>query len=205
MKRNILVFIAVFFLCSKVAAQESSLFSYKEDYTEKTFKSGRTYRHWGLSVTPKFDSIQTAGKKQALLDGFYEHLNFIGNVDSTFMKFFSNEIWKRKLKKMQEKDNTLDLSMTFWVANTGEILHTSFYFSSRKEKPIIQEWFTEQELYELYKICKSVKYNLSVLHPWCIEIVGSKKVMYGKGYYDFVELGTSFDEIRKNMIQAGFY
>lgn len=204
MKRNVLIFIAVLFLSSKVAAQESSLFSYKEFYKEKIFKNG-LIRQWGLSVSLKSDSIQTTGKRQGYLEGFHEHQNFIGNVDSTFMKFFSNDIWKQKLKKMQEKDNTLDVLISFWIANTGDILYTSFYFSSRKEKPVIQEWFTEEELYELYKVCKNVKYNLSVLRPWSIEVVGSNKQTYGRGYYDFVKLWTSFDEIRKNMIKAGLY
>lgn len=191
---------------SQVKAQNDSLFNYKEEYTEHTLKRyNKTYRSWGIKITPKFEANPCVGKRAGLLTGYHEHPDFIGNVDSTYQAFFSVPKWKEKLKKMQEADKTLRVSINFYVNPSGEVLYSYFYFHSREKQPRVADWFTEEELLELYMVCKKIKYNLSELTVVYTGFEGSRDEDYFNRNYEYIRPDISLEKIREKMIKAGTY
>jgi len=191
---------------SRAKAQNDSLFNYKEEYSERTLKrNNKTYRFWGIKITPKFEENPCVGKREGLFTGYYVHPDYIGNVDSTYQAFFSVPKWKEKLKKMQEADKTLDVSIDFYVNPSGEVLYSYFYISSREKQTRVADWFTEKELLELYMVCKKIKYNLSELTLEYTALEGSRGEDYLNRNYEFVVQGIDFEKIREKMIKAGTY
>ena len=195
------------FINSNVKAQNDSLFNYKEEYSERTLKrNNKTYRFWGIEVTPKFESNPCVGKRAACLEGFHEYQEYARNVDSIYQVFFSVPKWKAKLKKIQEVDDQkLDIDIDLYVHPSGKILYSLIYISSIKKRPCITDWFTEEELMELYQINRKVKYDLSGLKVVYTIPADSKKADYMNREYEFVKLGTRFKDIKEKMIKAGIY
>lgn len=206
MKTILLLIMFCGFINSNVKAQNDSLFNYKEEYVEHTLKrNNKTYRFWGILITPKFETNPCVGKRVARLTGYHKYPNYVGNVNSTYQAFFTVPKWKAKLKKMQEIDQTLDVDIDLYVHSSGEILYSTIYILSKKMRPNIADWFTEEELLELYQVGKKVRYDLSELDVECTGFADSRKEDYVNKEYEYVKLGTDFKEIRENMIKAGMY